>query len=145
MDYFGVVIKVGEVGHWLKYYQVVSFVAQKKYTEEAKKSLDKYNLNTDVMQIAHALLTTPILSDNSYRKSYNDQVKGRGVSGIGVDFYPHYIKAADNTKLASKVWLVTLKQLVNIRQYLAKGFIEIYASKLMILYGFKCSQFRLFC
>jgi len=73
------------------------------YTEDAKKRLDKYNINSDVIQIAHALLCTPLLSKVQYRKEFEQAVKGKGISGTGLDFYPDYIKALDNTKLASKV------------------------------------------
>ena len=67
--------------------------------------LDKYNLNTDVIQIAHALLTTPLLSDNAYRLRYLKDVKGKGLTAAGLEFYPDYVKAKENTKLASKVIL----------------------------------------
>ena len=80
------------------------YLRQKMYTDKAKKMLDKYNLNTDVIQIAHALLTTPLLSDNVYRRRYLKDLKGKGLTGSGLEFYPDYVKAKENNKLASKVF-----------------------------------------
>ena len=70
--------------------------------------LDRYNLNADVIQIAHALLTTPLLSSNVYRERYEKDLKGKGAAGAGVEFYPGYIKAKENTKLASKVCVLRI-------------------------------------
>ena len=82
---------------------IKKIVFQKLYTHQAKKTLDKYNLNADVIQIAHALLTTPLLSDNNYRHHYLKDVKGKGAAGTGVEFYPGYIKAKQNAKHLSQV------------------------------------------
>lgn len=76
---------------------------QKAYTEQAKKLLDKYNLTTNMVQIAHALSATPLASDNAYHQDYIYAVKGKSRSGGGVDFYPDYIMSKKNTLLASKV------------------------------------------
>nr|CAB3264277.1 nebulin [Phallusia mammillata] len=77
-------------------------MSNKAYTEDAKKTLDKYNINADVIDIAHALMTTPLLSGVAYRKHFNKEVKGKGVSGSGIENYPDHVKAMDNSKLSSK-------------------------------------------
>nr|XP_026693118.1 nebulin [Ciona intestinalis] len=77
-------------------------MSHKSYTESAKKLLEKYNLSADVIQIAHVLATSPLVSDVNYRENYLSELKGKGVSKPGIEHYPGYIQAKENTKLASK-------------------------------------------
>uniref|UniRef100_H2XZE3 SH3 domain-containing protein n=1 Tax=Ciona intestinalis TaxID=7719 RepID=H2XZE3_CIOIN len=75
--------------------KAAELVSEKSYTESAKKLLEKYNLSADVIQIAHVLATSPLVSDVNYRENYLSELKG-------IEHYPGYIQAKENTKLASK-------------------------------------------
>ncbi len=73
------------------------------YAEAAKRNLDKYNVDADMIQIAHAVHKQPLASQNLYQLDHVRNDRGRGVSGAGVQFYPLYVKARQSDRNLSQV------------------------------------------
>nr|XP_039266499.1 nebulin-like isoform X8 [Styela clava] len=77
-------------------------LSQKQYADAAKRSLDKYNLNIDEIQIAHAVASAPLASNAAYLSEYKTELVGKPRSQAGMDTYPEYVNAEKVSKLTSK-------------------------------------------
>lgn len=90
------------------------------YTDEAKQLRDKYNLDADVLQIAHAIKSTALASEIPYHRVYNKEVLGRPATVKTMEDIPEYVNAKKVTKMASKVCyflLVFSRSITSSNQY----------------------------